>query len=105
MKIENFLFLNSDEDLSLEYQDFWNSDKILDSVFNEVVLLFFQTDESLNTLARLGYTKLFTICIYSLLRMINEDIEYYYLLRAQQQFNLGKAEIENMETILDFIRK
>ncbi|CAG90854.2 DEHA2G18568p [Debaryomyces hansenii CBS767] len=94
-------FLNSDEDLSLEYQDFWNSDKILDSVFNEVVSLFFQTDESLNTLARLGYTKLFTICIYSLLRMINEDIEYYYLLRAQQQFNLGKAEIENMETILD----
>lgn len=94
-------FLNSDADLSLEYHDFWNSENMLDGVFNEFITLFFQTDESINTLAKLGYTKLFTLCIYSLLRLINKNHEYFHLIRAQQHENLGIEDVKNMQGIID----
>ncbi|KAK6200134.1 ubiquitin-protein ligase E3 component N-recognin-1 (N-end-recognizing protein) [Scheffersomyces amazonensis] len=60
------ILLNTNYGLDFEINSFWSSDNLLDGVFNEVVSLFFQTDESLVTLCRLGITKLLTICIYSL---------------------------------------
>ncbi|KAK6464222.1 ubiquitin-protein ligase E3 component N-recognin-1 (N-end-recognizing protein) [Scheffersomyces coipomensis] len=61
------LLLNSKYDLSFEVESFWNSGNLLDGVFNEVLSLYFQTDESLLTLGRLGMTKLLTVTLYSLI--------------------------------------
>ena len=65
-------FARSPEKKPIEFaadvKKFWDSDVLLDSVFNEVIVLFFQTDESLATLARWGMAKIFTIAVYSLLK-------------------------------------
>lgn len=61
--------LGNGDDMEDQILKFWDpATRALDSVFNEVVELFFQTAESFQTIARLGYVKLVTICIYSLAR-------------------------------------
>ncbi|KAK6454927.1 ubiquitin-protein ligase E3 component N-recognin-1 (N-end-recognizing protein) [Scheffersomyces xylosifermentans] len=67
------MLLGNQYDLSFEINSFWNSDQLLDGVFNEVVSLYFQTDESITTLARLGLAKLVTIVIYALTRRLNDQ--------------------------------
>ena len=56
-------------DITLKIEKFWETcDGLeLSGVFTEVVVLFFQTEESFLTITRLGYTKLFILTIYSLL--------------------------------------
>lgn len=56
----------SDNDLSQEIENFWESDYLVDGAFNELVMLFFQTDESFITLSRLAFTKLVTVNFFSL---------------------------------------
>lgn len=70
-------FLGSNYDLSKQIKEFWDSECLLDSIFNEVVALFFQTDESLKTLITWGYTKYVTVCINSLLHMLLTNREYF----------------------------
>lgn len=49
-----------------------DSDTMADSTFNETVRLFFQTDESFQTLSKLGFTKTVGITVYSLVQRILE---------------------------------
>lgn len=64
------------EGLLFQIQDFWDGDVVdadvddyhLDGVFNEVIVLFFQTDESWHTLKLVGYVKYLTIILTALLR-------------------------------------
>lgn len=67
------LLLSSNYDLSFEFQEFWNSTTMVDGPFNEIVLLFFQTNESFTTLVTVGMTKLFTIAAVSLLKHVRSD--------------------------------
>lgn len=46
----------------------WDQSFYIDGQFNEVVLLFFQTSESLRTCMRLGYAKLVAVTAYALCR-------------------------------------
>ncbi|EAZ63950.2 ubiquitin-protein ligase E3 component N-recognin-1 (N-end-recognizing protein) [Scheffersomyces stipitis CBS 6054] len=70
----NSHLLGTSYDLQFEVNSFWNSDNLLDGIFNEVVTLFFQTDESITTLARLGLTKLVTIATFALIKRLNDPI-------------------------------
>lgn len=99
--------LGSSNDLFMQIERFWESDYLVDGVFNEVIMLYFQTDESLTTLSRLGYVKLFTIYFYSIvLRCRNEEflrgishlselpLEESTVLDMEQVFNYGKNSFE-----------
>lgn len=58
--------LGSSNNLSVEIENFWESNYLVDNVFNEIIMLFFQTDESFKTLVRLGFSKIVTLCFYSI---------------------------------------
>ncbi|EGW35416.1 uncharacterized protein SPAPADRAFT_131561 [Spathaspora passalidarum NRRL Y-27907] len=64
-----------------EAERFWDSDSILDSVFNDLVALFFQTGESLATLTTMGMTKLLAVSLYSILFSCanNPGYEQYFV--------------------------
>ncbi|EMG46140.1 UBR1 E3 ubiquitin-protein ligase UBR1 [Candida maltosa Xu316] len=76
-----------------EVSQFWNSNILLYSIFNEIVVLFFQTDESLATLARLGMTKLIAIGIKSLIKRKEKATDYFeYIEQAGVEETAGDAE-------------
>ncbi|RLV96341.1 E3 ubiquitin-protein ligase UBR1 [Spathaspora sp. JA1] len=81
-----------------EAEKFWDSDSILDSAFNDVVALFFQTGESLATLTRMGMVKTLAVSLYSLLNVRNESSGYedYFLV---DDFN---SEQIPQDTLRDF---
>ncbi|KAK6884916.1 hypothetical protein K4I79_004033 [Candida tropicalis] len=95
-------FARSPEKKPIEFaadvKKFWDSDVLLDSVFNEVIVLFFQTDESLATLARWGMAKIFTIAVYSLLKRYEDDENYFNSIKS----GLGEDIAANEESIEAF---
>lgn len=66
-------------DYSIKYANFWDGDLVFSGVFSEVILLFFQTEESFLALARLGYSKLFAITVYSLLKRVKSAGNFSFL--------------------------
>ncbi|CUM63001.1 uncharacterized protein PRCAT00000562001 [Priceomyces carsonii] len=93
-------FLSNHNDFKLQTETFWQSDILLDGTFNEVVVLFFQTEESFITLARLGYAKLLTITIYSLLERCSRDPGYAYCI-CQTKKVLSEAQYGNFAKLVD----
>ncbi|ODV78409.1 uncharacterized protein CANTADRAFT_6802 [Suhomyces tanzawaensis NRRL Y-17324] len=70
------ILLGNDYDFSREINGLWDSVSLhVDGVFNETIVLYFQTDESLRTLARLGMTKMIVNSIYSLLMRPNNKMD------------------------------
>lgn len=68
--------LQTSNNLSVEIKKFWSSDKWIGGIFQEIIQLFFQTDESLATLARFGLAKLVAVTLYSLIHRIKESSKY-----------------------------
>lgn len=83
------LLLGKNHDLSEEIERFWQSDYLIEDVFNEVVILFFQTDESFVTLAKVCMIKLFTLCFHSFIIRCEKDIGFkqrmFELIRVEDQ--------------------
>lgn len=86
------VLLGTNYDLSFEIQSFWESGELLDGVFAELVLIFFQTDESFRTIARLGLVKSFTIISYSLLKRIQKDPTFLEALQVKEHQLLAETE-------------
>lgn len=87
--------MGNSNNLAVEIESFWSSDKWIGGIFIEVVLLFFQTDESLATLARFGLAKLIAITLYSLVLGIKEVPKYSnFVLKpwSEQEFNMTVPE-------------
>ena len=103
-KRSNPYLLGSDSKLESQINKFWDSDQFLGSLINEVVTLFFQTDESFNTIARMAYTKLFTISLYSYLSIYANNDAAFATLNQQHLAELGEDDIETMHTVLDNYR-
>ncbi|RCK62923.1 E3 ubiquitin-protein ligase UBR1 [Candida viswanathii] len=85
-------------DFSREVCQFWDANTLLDSVFNEVVVLFFQTDESLSTLAKWGMAKTVSIAVYSMLNRYEHDEEYFKSIQS----GLGETDSADDETVEAF---
>jgi E3 ubiquitin-protein ligase UBR1 len=93
------VLLGTNYDLSFEIQSFWESGDLLDGVFDEIVLIFFQTDESFRTIARLGYVKSFTTISYALLKRIQMDTSFLDLLRVKDH-QIDTKTVTNLRLIL-----
>lgn len=93
--------LGSHEDLSNEIERFWNSDFLVDGVFNEVIMLYFQTDESFLTLARLGWSKLFTICFYSIISRCRDE-GFRNTIYPFADLPLELSTLKDIEKIFDY---
>lgn len=78
----------------IEVNLFWDSDIILDGVFNEVLVLFFQTGESLATLTRMGMSKLFTIAVNSLIARDQRDPIYFECIDTDSINQISDVSLE-----------
>ncbi|CAI5759304.1 unnamed protein product [Candida verbasci] len=81
-------------DLKDEVKKYWDSDDLLDSIFSEVVNLFFLTDESLATLTRLGMIKLICVSICSLIERFEEvDVSYFGYIDIKVDVSKDKKDL------------
>lgn len=92
------IFLGTNCDLSEEIERFWQSEYLILDVFTEVVVLFFQTDESFTTLAKLGMIKLFTICLHSFLMRTNHNGSFLQSLNS-----IPAVENDTLQPVVDFL--
>lgn len=93
--------LGSTNNLATVIKNFWNSEYLVDGVFNEVVMLYFQTDESLTTLARLGLTKIVTVCFYSLALRCRDNQNFGLMADVVHQ-PLDSTTISDVQKIFDY---
>lgn len=82
-----------------EFKLFWNSNLILDGVFNEVLVLFFQTDESLATLTRVGMSKLIAIAIKSLTARHEKDNLYLKCIDVDNGNQVSDVSLERFHRL------
>ena len=93
------VLLGTNYDLAFEIQSFWESGNLLDGVFDEIVLIFFQTDESFRTIARMGYVKSFTTISYALLKRIQMDTSFLDILQVKEE-QIDPKTVTNLRSIL-----
>ncbi|ODV69164.1 hypothetical protein HYPBUDRAFT_156174 [Hyphopichia burtonii NRRL Y-1933] len=65
----------SSSNYSSQIASFWLNINCLPDVFNEMVQLFFQTDESFSTLAYISYIKMVSMIIYYLDRVLDHKVD------------------------------
>lgn len=98
-EIEGEVFIGHEDKLIHHFENYWESHDGVDTAFNEVVHLFFQSAESLATLFRLGFAKSIAIISFALCK------NYSDILRFTSIADASPLDGDTRTYLISFIRE